>query len=265
VSDPGTRRWRLVRATATAIPPSVRRFNARARARRWRSARPLIVIAAVLLVAAGLGYVGFGTSLLGVSHVEVRGAGFVSATDIRTAAAVRAGEPFLGVDTGAVARRVEGLVGVAHADVSRRLPSTVIIDVRLRKAVAAVPAGSGTAAAAKTPASYRLVDASGVAFRTVGSVPAGVVVVDLTNPGPDDPSTRGALAVLASLPPDLRDKVDHVSALTPVEIQLMLTGGREIVWGDASDNATKARVATSLLNRSGRVIDVSAPNVVTVQ
>lgn len=266
--DPGTRRWRLVRATATAIPPSVRRFNARARARRWRSARPLIAIAAVLVVVTALGYVGFGTSLLGVSHVEVTGAGFVSATDIRTAAAVRAGEPFLGVDTGAVARRVEDLVGVAHADVFRHLPSTVVIDVRLRTPVAAVPvpvaSGSGTAVA-KTPASYRLVDASGVAFRTVGSVPAGVVVVDLTNPGPEDPSTLGALAVLGSLPPDLRDKVDHVSALTPVEIQLMLTGGREIVWGDATDNATKARVAASLLGRSGRVIDVSAPNVVTVQ
>jgi cell division protein FtsQ len=269
VIDPGTRRWRLVRATATAIPPSVRRFNARARARRWRSVRPLMAIAAVLVVAAGLGYVGFSTSLLGVSHVEVRGAGFVSATDIRTAAGVRAGEPFLGVDTDAVARRVEGLVGVAHADVSRHLPSTVVIDVRLRTPVAAVPVPvasvPGAAGHGKTPTSYRLVDASGVAFRTVGSVPVGVVVVDLTNPGPDDPSTVGALAVLASLPPGLRDKVDHVSALTPVEIHLVLTGGREIVWGDATDNATKARVASSLLGRSGRVIDVSAPNVVTVQ
>ena len=53
--------------------------------------------------------------------------------------------------------------------------------------------------------------------------------------------------------------------VTPVEIQLMLNGGREIVWGDATDNATKARVAVSLLGRSGRVIDVSAPNVVTVR
>ncbi len=44
----------------------------------------------------------------------------------------------------------------------------------------------------------------------------------------------------------------------------MLTGGREIVWGDATENATKARVATSLLGRSGTVIDVSAPDVVTV-
>jgi cell division protein FtsQ len=281
VIDPGTRRWRLVRATATAIPPSVRRFNARARARRWRRARPLIVIAAVLVLVAGLGYVGYGTSLLGVSHIEVRGAGFVSATDIRTAAGVRPGEPFLGVDTRAVARRVQGLAGVAHADVSRRLPSTVVIDVRLRTPVVAAPVApipapapatapaatstSTSTSTSKAPALYRLVDASGVAFRTVGSVPAGVIVVDLTDPGPADPSTLGALAVLASLPPDLRDKVDHISARTPVEIDLMLRDGREIIWGDATDNATKANVASSLLGRSGKIIDVSAPNVVTVR
>ena len=252
--DPGPRRWRLVRATATAIPPSVRRFHARARARRWRRARPLIVVAAVSVLLAGLAYVGLGTSLVGVSRIEIRGAGFVSASDIRAAAAVRAGEPLLGLDTGDVAQRVEGLVGVAHADVSRHLPSTVVIDVRLRTPVAAAPVGS----------SYRLVDASGVAFRTVGSVPAGVMVVDLADPGPHDPSTRAALAVLASLPPSLRDRVDRISARTPVEIQLMLGGGREIVWGDATDNATKVRVALSLLDRSGTVIDVSAPNVVTV-
>ena len=37
-----------------------------------------------------------------------------------------------------------------------------------------------------------------------------------------------------------------------------------IVWGDAQQNETKALVATSLLGRPGRTIDVSAPDVVTV-
>jgi cell division protein FtsQ len=283
-----------VRATAVAVPPSVRRFNSRARARRIRSARPWLVAAAVLIVLGGAAYIGFGTSVIGVTSVEVRGAGFVGATAIRDAAAIRRGTPLLGLDTRAVAHRVQTLVGVAHADVSRHLPSTVVIDVRVRTAVAAVPMAAGSPAASSTgpsagssagsaagspatgskatgsahtakPTAYRLVDATGVAFRTVPAVPAGVAVVDLAAPGPDDPSTRAALSVLAALPPALRDRLDHISAATSAEIQLTLTDGRAIVWGDATDNATKARVAETLLRRGGKVIDVSAPNLVTVR
>lgn len=256
VIGPGTRRWRLVRATATAIPPSVRRFNARARARRWRRARPFVIVATVLVVLGAVAYVGLATSVLGVRTVEIRDAGFVGATDVRAAAAIRTGTPLLGLDTRAVAHRVQRLVGVAHADVSRRLPSTVVIDVTVRTAVAAIP-GPGKA--------YRLVDASGVVFRTVSDRPSDLMIVRLSTPGPTDPSTQGALAVLASLPSSLRDEVDYITAPTPAEIQLALRGGRKIVWGDATDNAAKARVSLSLLAHPGTVIDVSAPNVVTVR
>ena len=99
----------------------------------------------------------------------------------------------------------------------------------------------------------------------MSALPAGVTVIDVATPGPADPSTLGALAVLASLPPSLRDRLDHISAATPAEIQLLLVDGREIVWGDSTDSATKARVAETLLRRPGHVIDVSAPNVVTVR
>jgi cell division protein FtsQ len=255
MTDPGPRRWRLVRAPSAAVPPSVRKFHARARARRLRSARPLLAIGAVLAVVGGLVYVGLGTSLVGAGQVDVHGAGFVSAEQIRAAAAVRSGTPLLRLDTRAVAHRVETLVGVARADVSRRLPGTVVIDVRLRTPVAAVPTGTA----------YRLVDASGVAFRTVSELPPGVTVVDIRTPAPDDPSTRGALAVLAALPAALRGQLSHIDAVTPVEITLVLTGGRQIIWGDATDNATKARVALSLLPRRDTVIDVSAPNVATIR
>jgi len=256
MTGPGTRRWRLVRATATAIPPSLRRFNSRVRARRLRSARPWLILAGVVLLAGAGAYVALGTSVLGVQRVDIRGAGYVGADAIRTAAAIPADAPLLGLDTGAVARRVERLAPVAHADVSRRLPSTVIIDVRLRVAVATVPIDKHT---------YVLLDATGVAFRTVSAAPDGLPVVEVARPGPGDPSTVGALRVLAALPSDLRDQLDHITARTPSEIDLLLTDGREIVWGDATDNATKARVAVSLLAHPGTVIDVSAPNLVTVR
>lgn len=248
------RRWRLVRATSTAIPASVRRFNARARARRLRSGRPWLLAAVVVAVLGVLVWIVFGSSVFGVARITVRGAGFVGEDRVRAAAGVPIGTPLATVDTAAVAARVEHILAVAHADVSRDFPSTLVITVRLRTPAAVVPVDGG----------YALLDATGVPFRTVAARPPGLALIILSTPGPDDPSTTGALAVLASLPPGLRKPLVRVTAQTPARIQLMLTGGRVIVWGDATDNKAKATVALSLLNGDTAVIDVSAPNVVTV-
>jgi cell division protein FtsQ len=235
-----------------------------------------VIVGAVVLAAGAAAYVALGTSVVGVSHVDIRGAGYVGDDAIRVAAAISPNAPLLGLDTGAVARRVEAIPAIAHADVSRRLPSTIVIDVRLRVAVAAVPlAGPATnpastgdsvsKAAPAPPAAYRLVDRTGVVFRTVSRRPSELPIIEVTSPGPQDGSTLGALAVLASLPASLRDDLDHITAPAPAEIALTLKDGREVVWGDATDNATKASVAVSLLHHSGEVIDVSAPNLVTVR
>jgi cell division protein FtsQ len=46
---------------------------------------------------------------------------------------------------------------------------------------------------------------------------------------------------------------------------LDLRGEREVIWGDATESATKAKVATALLPREATTIDVSAPDVVTIR
>ena len=249
------RRWRLVRATSTAIPASVRRFNARARARRLRSGRPWLLAGAGIAVLGLLAWIVFGSPVFGVARITVRGAGFVGEDRVRAAAGVPIGTPLATVDTAAVAARVEHILAIAHADVSRDFPSTLVITVRLRTPMAAVPVDGG----------YALLDATGVAYRTVTTRPSGLALIIVATPGPDDPSTTGALAVLASLPEGLRTPLVRIAAQTPARIQLMLTGDRVIIWGDATDNQAKATVALSLLNGDGTVIDVSAPNVVTVR
>ena len=249
------RRWRLVRATSTAIPASVRRFNARARARRLRSGRPWLVAGAVVAVLGILAWLVFGSPVFGVARITVHDAGFVGGDKVRAAAGVPIGTPLATVDTAAVAARVERILAVAHADVARDFPSTLVITVRLRTAVAVTPVDGG----------YALLDATGVAYRTLATRPSGLALIVLATPGPDDPSTTGALAVLASLPAGLRKPLVRLSAETPARIQLMLTGGRVIIWGDATDNQAKATVALSLLDSDSTVIDVSAPNVVTVR
>jgi cell division protein FtsQ len=259
VAEPGYRGWRLVRATKTAIPASVRRFNARARARRVRSARPWFIAAAVLALAGVVSFLFYGTSLFGVGHVAVTfaagGPGFVTAGEVRAAAAVPVGTPLAALDLGAVATRVEKLIGVARARVSRDWPATVAIEVTPRRAVAAVPFGEDA----------MLLDATGVVFHTVPRMPPNLVTLRLATPGPGDAATRAALAVLASFPPDLLRYVLVIEVPAPAQVKLRLAGDRTVIWGDNAENGTKARVVLSLLARPGKVIDVSAPPLVTVR
>jgi cell division protein FtsQ len=53
-------------------------------------------------------------------------------------------------------------------------------------------------------------------------------------------------------------------AESPARIRLELRGNRMIIWGDATDNAAKADAATRMLTEKGTVIDVSAPQFVTI-
>ena len=248
----GTRRWRLVRARRDAVPESVRRFSARARRRRLRAARPWLVSLGTVLVLASAAGVGYATPLLGVAHVRVEGAALVTPDEVRAAAAVPAGTPLVRVDLAAVGRRVRGLAPVARATVTRSWPDTLVVRVWERTGVAAVPVDGR----------YAVVDVTGVAFQTVAAAP-GLPVVKVAHPGPDDATTRAALTVVAALTPELRDLLVALVADAPTRIRLDLRGGKAVIWGDATENEDKARVATSLLGRPVTVIDVSAPDVVT--
>jgi cell division protein FtsQ len=250
-ADP-TRRWRLVRASS--IPSSVRRFNERRRARRLRSARPWVIAGGVVALAGIVSWLVYGTSVLGVDQVRVVGSGFVGDAAVRSAAHVSPGTPLASADLGAIAKRVETIAGVRRAVVHRDWPSTLVIEVTPRVAVAAVPLGK----------LYQVVDASGVVFQRTADRPDLPIVV-VSTPGPTDGSTVAALAVLHSLPSELRDQLVRITATSPANVTLNLAGGRTVIWGDNSDNSAKGRVATSLLARPGTVIDVSAPTVVTVR
>jgi cell division protein FtsQ len=255
VAGPVDRRWRLVRAPADAVPASVRRFNQRARRRRIRAAVPWLAGLLALGLVALVGWVVYGTSVLGVRSVRVRGASLVTAAQVREAARVPRGAALASLNLGAVAARVRRLPPVRIARVTRDWPSTVVITVTERQAVAALRRADG---------GFDLIDAAAVVFAAVpgrGDLP----LLRTDRPGPGDPTTVAALHVLASLTGPLRDRLVTLVASAPTRISLELDGGREVVWGDSAQSQTKARVATSLLSRPGRVIDVSAPDVVTVR
>src|SRR4029077_5666064 len=103
-----------------------------------------------------------GSSLLVVRSVQVAGNGkVVSTAQVLAAARIARGQPLIWVDTGAISRRVEQLRQVQSAQVSKDWPSTVVITIRLRRPVFALPVHGG----------YALVDAFGVRVRDVARRP----------------------------------------------------------------------------------------------
>lgn len=251
-------RWRLVRARRDAVPDSVRRFSARARANRIRRAAPVLTVAAVVGVVGVLAAVVWFTPAVAVDEVRVTGASLVSGDAVRAAAAVKVGRSLARVDVHEVHRRVAALPPVGRVEVSRKLPGTVVIKVTERTPVAVVEQ-AGT-----NPGLY-LIDASGVVYAKAEARPAGLALVRIPNPSKADPTTRAALAVLRELPPELLTPMAVLAADAPARIRLELSDGRTIIWGDATDNAEKVRVTLVLITKPGKTIDVSAPSLVTIR
>jgi cell division protein FtsQ len=245
------RRWQMVRGGR--VPAA--RFAARSRRRRFRGALPYLVVLVVLAVAGGLGWAIYGTTLFAARTVRIEGAHTVPPAEVARVAAVPSDVPLAQLDTRAVVDRVRKIAVVADARVVRSWPGTVTVVVTERVGVA-VQAKAGQ---------YVLIDVGGVPFRTVPTRPPNLPLVELASPGPRDRPTAAALAVALALTDGLRGKLVKIAAPTPSQVTLYLAGGRTVFWGDAENSDRKATVTTALLNRPGKRIDVSAPDVVTVR
>ncbi|MDT7572953.1 MAG: cell division protein FtsQ [Actinomycetota bacterium] len=239
------------------VLPATARLKAKAKAERWarrrRALRWVGIGAAALAPLALLAWVLLMSPLLAVRTVAVTGTTRLSPEQVRAAADVVRGTPLARIDAGAVVRRVESLQAVSDVRVTRAWPSTLKLQVIERRPVAGV----------LTKAGVTLVDAEGVPFAAAPALPPGLVRLQVTHPGPKDPTTRAALDVLAVLPQPLRARVRIVRAASPSSVTLVLRDGRRVLWGGNDDTALKAQATEALLKLPGTIYDVSRPGVVT--
>lgn len=229
---------------------------------RYRRRRlvALLVAAAVLLAGlAAAGWWALGRFGPGVDEVQVTGNRTLSTDDVRRAAGIAGGTPLAAVDTGAVQERVAGIPGVATVDVGRGWPHTVTVTVTERIPVAVADA----------PGGRRMVDATGLAYRTLPPNPPRLPLLQLPRVAPDDPLAVAAVVLLSDLPGPIRDQVEAVApGAGGSTLELVLTDGRKVLWGrwsDGGDAAHKAAVLGPLLSREGSVYDVSSPQLPTVR
>lgn len=222
---------------------------------RRRRSRIVVTLTLTIVVIAGMVAIAYLTPLMSVRNTDISDNRTVSGAQILDAAKVAPGTPLLQVDTAAVANRIAAIPSVESARVQRSYPSTLRISITERVPVALVPEGD----------KLHVLDKSGVAYLTYASSTAPPAIKKLprfetATPGPADPTTRAALGVVATLPPQLSALVLKVTATSPVDIQFTLTKGRTVIWGDDSRGEEKARTLGYLLTRNATQYNVSAPS-----
>jgi cell division protein FtsQ len=221
--------------------------------------RRTVLAALVLLGVSTLAWLVFGSPVLGVADVQVRGVRLLDADEVRTAVAVPDGTPLARIDTDEVAGRVQRLPAVVSARVRRSWPDTLVVEVTERTPVGVLATAAGP----------QLVDRTGLGFRTVRDVPPGLTEVRLLGPADGGPVAAAVGAALAALDQPqhraLHDQVVAVSAVSEAGVQLTLGDGRLVRFGDAQDADLKLAILPALLTRPGHVYDVAAPGLPTVR
>jgi len=230
-----------------------------------RSPSRLIPIALILLFLAGCGFGFLKSSYFLVDHIDFSGLTTISHDEIMTVVSYAKNTNIFDVDLIALAERIETNPRVDKVTVKRRLPSTLVLDVQERAAVAVMPY-SGY---------YVLVDKDGFAIGITESYrekdpplitgirPQQVLVgkrIDLSE-------LDSALLLTSILPPHLMKEVSEINFAETVGISIYLQSGTWVALGlgTGKEYLTRVDVLNSLLvrldkeNRHASYIDVRFP------
>jgi cell division protein FtsQ len=210
------------------------------------------------------------TPLFGLAAVHVEGTKALGRNEVLAAAAVRPGEPYLGLDLEAIRHRVEALPRVAAARVVRDYPASLRIVVTERIPVASVRTRTVSWQVAADGTVLEAVRQPPAGLPQVGSVPLPADVHPGSRLPPGNPLAN-ALAALGGMRPDLRAQVIAVHARSLDGLEFGLRDGTRVLYGLAVEQPAKdaaVLLVRRTLAREGREverIDVRNPSAPTVR
>ncbi|MBT2532832.1 cell division protein FtsQ/DivIB [Arthrobacter sp. ISL-48] len=216
----------------------------------------LIAAGLTVVVIAGLLAAAVFSPLLAVATISVSGTKLLTPEQVQTALEPLRGKPLPQVSDGDVSRLLGPLVQIKSVSIEARPPSELAVKIRERVPVALVKQG----------AQYQLVDVDGVQLATTAD-PRSVAlpVIDGGAGAIGKDLFQATAAVLGALPPEVLAKLSNASAQSVDAVELKLTDGQTVVWGNAGEKELKAKVLEALLKVPAdpknpvRVYDVSAP------
>ncbi len=250
-----------------ATRPKVLDFDARLKERkkagtRVAAIRVLIVILAAALVSALIWLLLFSSVFrLETSQISVSGGNeWVSEKDVLDIANQQSGKSLFLVSADKVSSQLKNIPGVTQANVVKRYPCSLEIDIKAQQPAAMLKEPDGTLVAVDRKA--RVLNAVGKA--SMKGIP--VIEVSSVDNGLNSRAVKEALTILGGLPDTMRTVITKVSAKTQDSITTELSSGKYVVvWGDSSELKLKSAIVDKLLSDPSLIgdkhqIDVSAPS-----
>lgn len=250
-----------------ATRPKVLDFDARLKERkkagtRVAAIRVLIVILAAALVFALIWLLLFSSVFrLETSQISVSGGNeWVSEKDVLDIANQQSGKSLFMVSADKVSSQLKNIPGVTQANVVKRYPRSLEIDIKAQQPAAMLKEPDGTLVAVDRKA--RVLNAVGKA--SMKGIP--VIEVSSVDNGLNSRAVKEALTILGGLPDTMRTVITKVSAKTQDSITTELSSGKYVVvWGDSSELKLKSAIVDKLLSDPSLIgdkhqIDVSAPS-----
>ena len=249
-------------APSTAEPTSLADVPRPADRRdRLRKVGAIVFITVVVLGAATVTLTR--SPFFAARTIEVRGASHVPRSQVLRIAAVTPDTNVFTMDAGAAERRLERDPWIADATVTKDLPSTLVIDIHERIAVAV----------AESDGVLRLVADDGAFLETAHPRDAiempSIVVADAEGVEPSPEAVAGAARAIAAMAPTLRQRIDGIAILADGQLRVDLSSGASAAYGEAVEIQEKAMALRALLDyaaeRGATVIsvDVRVPSAPT--
>ena len=227
---------------------------------RLRKAGAIVFITVVVLGAATVTLTR--SPFFAARTIEVRGAAHMPRSQVLRTAGVSPDTNVFTLDAGAAERRLERDPWIADATVTKDLPSTLVIDIHERFAVAV----------AESDGVLRLVADDGAFLETASPrVATGMpsITADAEGMEPSREAVGGAARAIAAMAPTLRRRIDGISILADGQLRVDLSSGSSAAYGEAVELREKAMALRALLDyaaeRGATVVsvDVRVPSAPT--
>ncbi|GAA3683504.1 hypothetical protein GCM10023081_21730 [Arthrobacter ginkgonis] len=211
------------------------------------------VLAAIVAMILVLMY----SPLLAIRGIEIEGNRLVSDDAVAGALEPLDGVPLPQVGPGRVLQLLSGLAPVADVVVQAKAPHTLQVRVVEHAPVAILKNGK----------KLTLVGEDGRTLAPLAKRSDALLPVISASAATGDPAVFRTLThVLAGLPGSVLAQLDHAGAKTIDSVELTLSNGKTVMWGNEERGAQKARVLQALLKVKDdpqapvKVYDVSSPD-----